>query len=390
MARSRLFVRIFRSRLVIAILLIAVLLVGIRLALPAVVAHYVNRTLDQMPGYDGHIEAVDIHLWRGAYAIHGLEIVKVEKARGDIRRIPVFTAETLDLSVEWGALMRRTLVGQVEIYRPSVNIFAGPAKQEEARDLDEFIERIRELTPLRIDRLAVIDGEMHFRNYTAEPNVDIYLRDIDLVVRNLTNSARVSETLAATLSGTGQAMRSGRFNIEMRFNPLESRPTYELAFELKELKLPELNSYLRYYLGVIARDGQFSLSAESVAREGWFRGYVKPVVKELDILKIKQDTKSVGETIKAFFVKIMAQIFENKAAEQLATKIEFSGRFEDPEISIWEAVVRFLRNAFVEALQPGLEGSVSPTQAGKPSPGNPREVKEQEKTRQERRKLEDK
>lgn len=390
--RSSLFAHILRSRLAIAILMVVLLLVGIRLALPSVVANYANRTLGRMPGYEGHIEEVDIHLWRGAYAIHGLEVVKVEKARntGNIRRIPIFTAETVDLSVEWGALMHRTFVGQVEIYRPSVNIFAGPVKKQEARELDDFIERIRELTPLRINRLAVVDGEMHFRNYAAEPDVDIYLRDIDLVARNLTNSARISETLAATLSGTGQAMRSGRFNIEMRFNPLEKRPTYELAFDLKDLNLPELNSYLKYYLSVTARDGKFSLSAESTARDGWFRGYVKPVVKDLDILNIKQERKSVGEAIKAFFVKIIAQVFENKAAEQLATKVEFSGRFDDPDISIWQAVVTFLRNAFVEALQPGLEGGASPAQAGKTGAGSPRGVEEQKKTRQERRNLEDK
>lgn len=395
--RSRSLTVLIHNRFAIAILVVIAVLLALRLALPFAVERYVNRTLNQIPGYDGHIEEVDIHLWRGAYAIHGLEFVKLEKSRktGEVQRVPIFSADTVHIAVEWGELMRGALVGQIELYHPVVNILAGPAKKEEGRTVDDFIERFRELTPLNVNRLAVVDGEMHFRNYAAEPDVDIYMHDIDLVVRNLTNSAAISETLAATASGTGRAMRSGNFHVELRFDPFEKRPTYDLAFELKNLNLPELNTYLRHYLGVVARDGKFSLYAESTAREGWFRGYVKPIVKDLDILQIKQDKKSVGETIKAFFVKIIAQVFENKSKEQLATKIEFSGRFDDPQISIWQAVVEFLRNAFTEALTPGLEGSVSPAQAGKQgktgdTKSDRRAAEEQQKTRQEREKLEEK
>jgi len=383
-----------RNRWVVAVLTVIVLLAAVRAALPFIVTHYVNRTLNQIEGYDAGIDDVDIHLWRGAYAIHGLSFRKLETSpkTGAALRIPVFTVDTINLAVEWGELMRGALVGQVELLRPTVNILPGPAKKEEGRTIDDFIRQFRELTPLRVNRLAVIDGKLHFRNYAAEPDVNIYLHDIDLVVRNLTNSANISERLAATMSGTARAMTSGDVHVEMKFDPFEKKPTYDLAAELKNLSLPELNSYLRYYLGVVARDGTLSLYAESTARDGWFRGYVKPIVKNLDVLKIKQEKKTAGETIKAFFVKILANVFENKAKDQLATKIEFSGRFDDPQIGVWQAVLEFLRNAFTQGLPSGLEGSVAPAQAGKPKPGgtDPKDAEEQRKTREERKKLEEK
>src|SRR6185503_7633847 len=48
-------------------LVLAVLLVAARIALPHFVRDYVIRTLDQSPLYDGRIGDVSIHLWRGAY-----------------------------------------------------------------------------------------------------------------------------------------------------------------------------------------------------------------------------------------------------------------------------------------------------------------------------------
>src|SRR5581483_9373279 len=139
-----------------------------------------------------------------------------------------------------------------------------------------------------------------------------------------------------------------------------------------------------------ARDGIISVYAETSAREGRYRGYVKPVVKNLDILKLKQESKSVGEAIKGFFVKIIANIFENKAKDQLATKIEFSGTFEGTNVSVWDAVAIFLQNAFVQALQPGLEGSTSRGPVGVKSGGDKKAAKEQVQTQKERERLQDK
>jgi hypothetical protein len=339
------------------LIIVALLLVG-RALLPIYVTHFVNGVLSEIPDHHGTVEDVDLHLWRGAYSVHGIEINHIQGERV----VPVFTAPRVDLSVEWRALFRGTLVGEIEIYQPKISILAGPAKKEEKVAADSLIDRFRRLNPLRIDRFVIHDGQLHFRNLAADPDVDIHLRDIQVVAHNLTNSDRLSETLVATVSGEGRAMSSGFFTVEMKLDPFAQRPTFDLAFELKNLSLPELNSYLKHYLSVEARDGRLSFYTECSAREGRFNGYVKPFVQDLDILRVKDEKKSVGEVVKGFFVKIFAEIFENKPNEQVATKIEFSGEFDDPEVSIWEAVIGFMRNAFVQALTPGLEGSVAPAQ----------------------------
>lgn len=106
------------------LLVLALVLIGVRAALPGLVTDYANRKLSGIPGYEARIEDVDLHLWRGAYTIHGATIEQV-----DPRRIPVLSAPSIALSLEWRELLRGALVGQIEFREPSVNVLAGPVKK---------------------------------------------------------------------------------------------------------------------------------------------------------------------------------------------------------------------------------------------------------------------
>src|ERR1700754_661865 len=63
-----------RSRKVlIGLAVLLGVLVAARLAMPYVVKDYVNDKLAALDSYDGHVDDIDIHLWRGAYSVDGLE-----------------------------------------------------------------------------------------------------------------------------------------------------------------------------------------------------------------------------------------------------------------------------------------------------------------------------
>src|SRR5258706_8516161 len=70
-----------RSRYPSLTLAIAVRLIAFRLALPYMVKDYVNGRLHAMDAYDGSVADVGMGLWRGAYKIYGIEIVKKAGAR---------------------------------------------------------------------------------------------------------------------------------------------------------------------------------------------------------------------------------------------------------------------------------------------------------------------
>src|SRR6187402_3726929 len=97
-----------KRKTVIVLLAVVVLLVGARLALPYLVEDYVNDRLAALDSYDGHVGDIDIHLWRGAYSIDGVEIVKT----GASRPIPFFRTDRLNLSVEWRSLLHGSIVAE--------------------------------------------------------------------------------------------------------------------------------------------------------------------------------------------------------------------------------------------------------------------------------------
>src|ERR1017187_3880553 len=121
-AAKRMRIRIWLSLLVVAI----IGLVAFRLYLPTLILNKTNATLAKLRGYDGHIDGVDIHLWRGAYAIKDLELLKQD---GNVP-VPFVRVESIDFSLAWIPLFHGNLSGKVEMEQPTINFVVGDTPAE--------------------------------------------------------------------------------------------------------------------------------------------------------------------------------------------------------------------------------------------------------------------
>src|SRR6201982_2639939 len=109
------------------IIVIAAVVVVLPVYLAVWVRDYVNRKLSEIPGYRAHVQAVTLHLWRGAYQIHNIDI---KKTTGAVP-VPFFSAPLVDLSVEWKALWDRAFVGEIDIYKAKMNLVNGRSKEQQ-------------------------------------------------------------------------------------------------------------------------------------------------------------------------------------------------------------------------------------------------------------------
>lgn len=346
----------------VIVIVLVVLLVGLRIALPYIVKDYVNKTLSNMEGYSGHINDVDIHLIRGAYTIEGIEIKKVT---GKIP-VPFFEADAIELSLQWSELFNGAIVAKIILERPVVNFVQGPTpKQSQTKvEKETWQQTAQDLMPLRINRFTINDGLVHFRNFHSDPQVNVYVRELDVVATNLTNSRKISKSLAATLDASGVALESGRFEIHAELDPYEKQPTFNLDFEMKGLKLVSINDFLKAYGKFDVHKGTFSVYSEVAASKGRFKGYLKPLMKDVEVLKWKEDIKKpffslIWETV----VGAVKDVFTNPSKDQVATKVPFSGKLDDPDIGTWSSIWALIRNAFIQALMPGLDQSIKLQQA---------------------------
>src|SRR5438093_462450 len=104
-------------RISITFVALLILLVAARMALPGYLRGYVNRTIDQNPLYEGEIGQLEIHLYRGAYTINDVRLLK---RTGNVP-VPLFAAKKVDLAIEWDALRHGKLVGRVKFEEPQLN-----------------------------------------------------------------------------------------------------------------------------------------------------------------------------------------------------------------------------------------------------------------------------
>lgn len=346
--------------MLLAVAAVAVVLIGVRVALPTVIQDYVNDKLDESPSYDGSVGDIDLSLIRGAYRIDDIAIIKTE---GDVP-VPLFAAEHVEFSVLWSALLKGAVVAEAEVSRAAVNIVDGASEESRQTGTDgQWLTLLDELVPLRIDRVEVRDSELHFRNFESDPVVDVFLSRINGVASNLSNSEDLTETMVATVNATALAMEDSEVTLMVSFDPTPVEPTFDLDLRLLGLPIVSLDSVIDAYAPFDVEGGTLDVVAEMAAADGRLEGYVKPIIHNLDVFKWQEDVERDGDNplvvVWESFVGFIGEILQNQPTGQLATNVPISGDLDSPDTSVLVAVANILRNAFIEAFQANFENTVT-------------------------------
>lgn len=347
-----------RKRRIIFFSIIGVLII-FRILLPYIVLRYVNNKLANLEEYYGHVDDIDIHLYRGAYEIKDINIVRKEMKGTKMDTIPFFKSRSIDLSVEWKAIWKGAIVGEISVKEPVVNFVKEAHKGEDVKkDTADFRQLIDDLMPITVNKFDIQRGEVHYRDMQAKPALDLAIRNINLTATNLTNVTDSKEKLPARMKATAEAYQ-GKMDLDVKFDGLNKVPTFDLTTNFKGINLVLLNDMLREYGNFDVAKGTFSFYAEFAAKNGGFGGYVKPVLKDLDIVQWNKEEGDFKQIVWETVVGVTAEILQNQKEEQLATKIPINGKFDSPNINIWRSISYVLRNAFFKALTPGVDNTIS-------------------------------
>jgi hypothetical protein len=349
-----------RRFLRVLIVVIGVILI-INFSLEYILLKVVNKKLQELDGYEGHVEDIDLHLWRGAYQIEGIEI---NKTGGKIP-FPFFSADVIDLSVEWSAIFKGEIVGEIVAEHPVVNFVKGPTPEtSQTKAGKDWTQVVDDLMPLTINRFEILNGQVTYRDFHSSPKVDLLMKDIHVLAENLSNVNENQDLLPGTVTATANTY-GGNVKLNMKLDALNKIPTFDMNAELKDLNLVQLNDFLKAYGKFDVQKGTFSVYTEAAARNNKITGYAKPVIKDLDVVEWKDEKEDpLGQKILETLIGFGGWIFKNKTEDQVATEIDFEGSLDNPEISIWEIVGEALRNAFIQALYPSIENSINIAKVG--------------------------
>lgn len=345
------------------ILALIILLIAVRIALPFAVKAYVNHELNKAHDYTGKVGDVSMKLWRGGYRIRQIEILK--KSGG----VPesFFSAQEIDLSIEWRELFHGSVVGQIVMKQPRVNFVTGPTEEQKQSGKDErWDQMLKSLFPFNLNRVEISNGEIHFQDPSATPPVNIYLSQLSATATNLSNGRDFKQKLPSGLTASGSTVGGGQLNLQLQMNLLNAKPTYEINCGLTNVNLIALNDYLRAYGKFDVERGTFAIYTSVASDNGNYEGYFKVLFNDLDIFAWeKERKKNVLEIFWQAIVGGVANVFKNHPKDQLATKVPISGSYTNSSVGVWTATATLLQNAFIHALTPKLDQTVMVEQVEK-------------------------
>jgi hypothetical protein len=120
-----------------------------------------------------------------------------------------------------------------------------------------------------------------------------------------------------------------------------------------------LNNFLRRYARVDVSHGRLDVYGELGVAAGVFKGYIKPIFKNLDFTGTSDRRDGFFQKVWERGVALGLKLLENHRKGEIATKIPFQGTLENPNVSIGAALVGIFKNAFIRSVKPSLDNALS-------------------------------
>ncbi|CAN5875576.1 DUF748 domain-containing protein [soil metagenome] len=363
----------------IILLSLLVLLIGFYLLLPYFLTRYINRELQNLEEYEGRIEGVEMELFRGGFTIKGIEIKKIE---GEVP-VPFFQAPSIETNIEWRALFKGKVVSEIYVNEPEVNFVAGPTEEQSQFGEEEaWNEVLQDVMPFQINRFEVRNGTLRYRDFHADPQVNVPVRQLNLVALNLTNVEQVADSLPSTLEMSAVTVGQGQVGLSGRLNLLKELPDFNLNFKLVDMQLTSVNDFTEAYAKFTFEEGLFSLFSEMTMHEGHIGGYVRPIMDGVRIFDLQEEQSLLRKAWEGI-LDVTQRLFRNRPKERFATQVPVSGHIDNVEVGVWTTVLNIFRNAFIESFAKAFDGE-GPTGLGENEDDNDKKSDWQQR-REERR-----
>lgn len=334
---------------------IVVILLAFRLALPYIVKNYVNKVLQDIPNYYGHVDDIDISLLRGAYVIKKLYLNKVNADS----QVPFLNLEKTDISIEWKSLFKGTVVSEIIMTHPEI-IYVFEDQDENTAadpDIDDWTKALTDLVPIDINHLQINDGKAAFVQLAAEPQIDLHLDHINLSATNLRNVIQQERTLPSSLHATATSIGQGDFLLNGKMNLVKTIPDMDISFSLQNANVTALNDFTNHYAGIDFTEGEFNVFSELAIADGYLTGYVKPLLKDSKLIGKEQD--GFLNTLWEGFVGFFKFVLKNKGNNTLATKVPIEGDLTSVKTKVWPTVWGMFKNGWIKAFKGIIDDDIS-------------------------------
>lgn len=341
-----------KKRYIVPVTIVSLLII-FRLLLPIIVKNYVNKALNDIPGYNGYVADIDISLLRGAYIIDTLKLNRVDATT----EVPFINLPKTDISIEWKSLFKGKVVSEIYLNSPEfIYVFEDQQQIDSVNaDFDDWTDALTDIVPIDINNLEIINGKAAFLQLNADPNIDLYFDKIDLHATNLRNVVQKELNLPSEISATATSIGKGKVKLNGRMDLVKQIPDMDVSFSLEDANATALNDFTKHYAEIDFDSGSFNLYSEVAIANGFLTGYVKPILK---------DAKLIGEgdgflsVLWEGFVGFFKFLLKNKGNNTLATNVPIEGDLNNVQGKVWPTIFNTVKNGWIKAFENQVDGKI--------------------------------
>lgn len=312
--------------------------------------------LQDLDGLTGRVKRVRINLFTSKADVYD---VRVDSGHAPAAPVPVVFIPHIAIVFRWSALFRGMQDLAIQVNEPRVRMVvqekdlnAPPEPQKEPANLKVLLEKL----PAFYADIEVRDGSFRYIGPVADVRADIPVTALDLRIHGLTNrsvSRHISPVEATATVFEGHAV------LRANLVPLADTLTFAVTLELKGVNLVLLNNFLRRYARVDVSKGRLDVYAEMGVARNAFKGYIKPILKDLDFLGASDRRSGFMQKMWERGVALALKLLKNHRKGEIATKIPFQGTLDNPNVSVGAALLGIFKNAFIRSVKPSLDNVVS-------------------------------
>jgi len=210
-------------------------------------------------------------------------------------------------------------------------------------------------TLLRVGKLRIVDGEIGLVNKAHNPPYRAFLSHANIEVTNLSNHFSQGPAHATM---TAKFMGSGASHATAAFRPEKGGPDFDLDAAIQHTDMTTMNDMLRAYGKFDVAEGDFSFFSELHVRNGELTGYMKPLFADMKV-GMPDEKKSFGKKVYEKIVAGIATVLKSHKEKAVATRVDLSGRLDNPKESVWQVIGKAIENAFIKAILPGFDREVA-------------------------------
>ena len=230
-----------------------------------------------------------------------------------------------------------------------------PTEGQEA-DVEDWTAVLTDLVPLEINHFEVHDGKLGFAQISTEPQIDLYMDQVEFTADNLRNVKEAKRNLPSPIKATGVTIGQGLFDLDGKVNLIKEIPDMDIDFALENANITAINDLTRHYGGIDFKSGTVEVFGEIAIADGYLKGYVKPLIEDSKLIS-KED--GILGVIWEGFVGVFKFILKNQGTNTLALKVPLEGDLNNVETGVLPTILSIFQNGWINAFKTNVDEEIN-------------------------------